>query len=90
MRRGRTCGSTTRKAICHEEPPSVSALTICSRGSSIAFSARSRIIVGATPMAIRVIFEVSPSPMTMNRTGSSASGGTIEMTATKGASSALR
>ena len=35
-------------------------------------------------MTISVIFEASPSPMTMNRMGSSASGGTIDSTATNG------
>ncbi len=38
-------------------------------------------MIGATPMTISVILEVSPSPMTMNRIGSSASGGTIEKAA---------
>ena len=45
-------------------------------------------MIGATPMTISVILEVSPSPSTMNRIGSSASGGTIETTAKNGASSA--
>ena len=35
-------------------------------------------------MTISVIFDASPSPMTMNRIGSSASGGTIDSTATNG------
>ena len=47
-------------------------------------------MVGATPMTMSAILEASPSPMTMKRIGSSASGGTIEMAATKGASSARR
>ena len=40
---------------------------------------------GATPMTISTIFESSPRPNTMNRIGSIAIGGIIEMTATKGA-----
>ncbi|MNU00050.1 hypothetical protein D3C72_2430730 [compost metagenome] len=51
-------------------------------------SARSRIMAGATPMTIRVILAVSPRPSTMKRMGNSASGGTMEMVAMKGASSA--
>ncbi len=54
----------------------------------MAVSARSRIMIGVTPMAMSAILEASPSPMTMKRIGSSASGGTIETAATKGASSA--
>lgn len=38
---------------------------------------------GVMPMTISTTFEVSPSPKTMNRIGRSASGGTMEITATK-------
>ena len=39
---------------------------------------------GAMPITISTIFAVSPSPNTMNRIGSTASGGIIDRTAMKG------
>ena len=86
--RGITCGSTTLSASCQLEAPSVSALTICSRGSSPTRAARSRVITGAMPTAISVTLAVSPRPSAMNRIGSRASGGTIDTAPRKDDSSA--
>src|SRR5437762_1306675 len=88
-RRGSICGSATRSAICQLDAPSVCALISCSRGSSCTFMTRSRMMQGSVPMTINAILEVSPSPMTMKRIGSNASGGTIDVTETNGPSSAL-
>lgn len=70
-------------AITKVDAPSVCAFTICSCGMSSTLCDRSRVMKGVMPMTISTTFEVSPSPKTMNRIGRSASGGTMEITATK-------
>ena len=85
MCRGHICGKTTRNTSCQVDPPRVWALMICSAGSSAVRIARSRMVMGATPMMMSVTLASSPNPTLMNRIGSIASGGMSDTAATKGA-----
>ena len=90
IRRGHIWGSTTRSTSCHVEAPKVCALTSCSAGSSAVRMARSRTVMGATPMTIRVTLASSPNPTAMKSIGNTASGGMSDKAATKGAKAARR
>ncbi len=90
IRRGHSCGSTTRRISCHDEAPRVCALMSCSPGSSAVRKARSRTMTGVTPMMMSVTFAASPRPTTMNKMGRMASGGISDKAATKGARVARR
>ncbi|MCY1541582.1 hypothetical protein D9M68_772830 [compost metagenome] len=88
-RRGSSCGSTTRRIRVQVLAPRVCALISSSCGISRARCSRSRAMHGVMPMTISITLDSSPRPKTINRIGSTASGGIIDSTVSSGDNGAL-